>query len=306
MSAPPRVTVILSTYNWSTVLPFSIGSVLRQTFTDFELLVVGDACTDDSAEVVAAIPDSRVRWINLEKNHGHQTGPNNEGLRQARGSIIAYLGHDDLWLPQHLEVLVAAIDAGADVAHTLVHLIGADGTVLRPNRGMLRYRPGLSVPPSGVVHRKSLTDDAGGWRDHRVTSTDPETELWHRLVKAGYVMRDVARLTVIKFPASSRKDVYKKRSNHEQREWTERIVREPDLEAAEMGRLLEMSEVELPTPLPSSGFRALLGDAERGSLRWRALFFLRNVLSGGRLPPPERGGAIAWFQKYKGVEKPTR
>src|SRR5256714_13138994 len=110
---PPRVTVIIATYNWSSVLPYSIGSVLRQTFTDFELLVVGDGCTDDSEQVVAAIGDPRVRWINLPANHRQQSAPNNEGLRQARGEIIAYLGHDDLWLPHHLEVLVGALDREA-------------------------------------------------------------------------------------------------------------------------------------------------------------------------------------------------
>src|SRR5215210_8057805 len=99
---PPRVTVVIATYNWSTVLPYSIGSVLDQTFTDFELLVVGDGCTDDSERVVAEIRDPRVRWIDIAPT-GHQSGPNNEGLRQARGELIAYLGHDDLWMPHHLE-----------------------------------------------------------------------------------------------------------------------------------------------------------------------------------------------------------
>src|SRR3954454_8989205 len=112
-SSVPRVTVIIATYNWSSVLPYSIGSVLRQTFTDFELLVVGDGCTDDSEQVVASIDDPRVRWINLPENTRHQSGPNNEGLRQARGELIAYLGHDDLWLPHHLAAHVAAIDASA-------------------------------------------------------------------------------------------------------------------------------------------------------------------------------------------------
>src|SRR6266513_1317224 len=116
----PAVTVIIPTYNWSSVLPYSIGSALRQSFTDFELLVVGDGCTDDSAAVVAATDDPRVRWINLPVNSGHQSAPNNEGLRQARGEIIAYLGHDDLWLPHHLQVLLSALDEGADVAYGLV------------------------------------------------------------------------------------------------------------------------------------------------------------------------------------------
>jgi len=72
----PRVTVIMATYNWSTVLPYSIGSVLDQTFTDWELLVVGDGCTDDSGRVVAAVGDARVRWIDLRPGTHHQYGPN--------------------------------------------------------------------------------------------------------------------------------------------------------------------------------------------------------------------------------------
>ena len=120
----PRVTVITATYNWSEVLRFSIASVLRQTFGDFEILVVGDGCTDDSEEVVRSFKDPRVRWLNLPQNTQHQSGPNNEGLRQARGEIIAYLGHDDLWLPHHLESHVAELDtSGADIAYSLALLI---------------------------------------------------------------------------------------------------------------------------------------------------------------------------------------
>jgi glycosyltransferase involved in cell wall biosynthesis len=106
----PRVTVIIPTYNWSTVLSYAIRSVLRQTFTDFELLVIGDGCTDDSEQVVSAIDDPRVQWINLPVNSRHQSTPNNEGLKRASGEYIAYLGHDDLWLPHHLGVTVAALD----------------------------------------------------------------------------------------------------------------------------------------------------------------------------------------------------
>ena len=297
----PRVTVIIPTYNWSNVLPYSIGSVLRQNFSDFELLVVGDGCSDDSEQVVTAIADPRVRWINLPVNSGHQSAPNNEGLRQARGSIIAYLGHDDLWLPHHLEVMVAAIDGGTDVAHSIVHMIDAEGNILRPARGLLRFEPGRSLPPSGVVHRRTASEKAGGWRDYRSLTVDPETDLWQRMHLAGFAFQCVPRLTAVKFPASGRKDVYKKRSSEEQQQWTERILQEPDLEALELGRLLIATDVPLPPARISVVFSALVGQASPGSLRWRLLFTLRSLLSLGRLQPPENGAAIRRIRQFKGV-----
>src|SRR5215472_16651612 len=182
----PSVTVIIPTYNWSSVLPFSIGSVLRQTFTDFELLVVGDGCTDDSEAVVGRISDPRVRWINLPTNTGYQSDPNNEGLRQARGQIIAYLGHDDLWLPHHLSCLISALDQGADLAYGMFfYVMGGSDRALARISGET-YRPGLGVPPTSVVHRRSLTDHLGGWQHYRELDTYPDLELWLRAYTANY------------------------------------------------------------------------------------------------------------------------
>ena len=65
----PRVTVVMATYNWAPVLPYSIASVLDQRFDDFELWVVGDGCTDESAAVVTSVGDRRVRWCNLDVHH---------------------------------------------------------------------------------------------------------------------------------------------------------------------------------------------------------------------------------------------
>ena len=93
----PTVSIIISTYNWSSVLRFAIASVLAQTFRSFELIVVGDCCTDDSEAVVESFSDPRIQWYNLTENAGGQFGPNNQGVALARGRYIAYLGHDDLW-----------------------------------------------------------------------------------------------------------------------------------------------------------------------------------------------------------------
>jgi glycosyltransferase involved in cell wall biosynthesis len=297
----PRVTVIIPTYNWSSVLPYSIGSVLRQSFTNFELLVVGDGCTDDSEQVVTAIADRRLHWINLPVNTGHQSAPNNEGLRQARGSIIAYLGHDDLWLPHHLEVMVAAIDSGADLVHSIVHMIDAGGNILRPPRGLLRFEPGQSLPPTGVAHRRTATEKVGCWRDYRTLSIDPETDLWLRMHQAGFVFQCIPRLTAVKFPASGRRDVYMKRSSHEQQQWTDRILKDENLEAVELGKLLIAADVQLPPALISVAFRRLLGTASPDSIRWNLLFFIRRLLSLGRLQPTENGAVIRRIRQFKGV-----
>jgi hypothetical protein len=220
----PRVTVITATFNWATVLPYSLGSALDQTFDDFELLVIGDGCTDESADVVAAIEDPRVRWHNLATNVGHQTGPNNEGLRLAQGELVAYLGHDDLWLPEHLEVMVAAIDAGAPIVHGSSAIVWeADRPELWPPPGWT-WAPGDWIPPTTAVHERALAVDAGGWRHPRETGTlPPDAELWQRLAVTAGPPRWVDRCTSVKLPAGARRDVYQERPCHEQAQWLERI-----------------------------------------------------------------------------------
>lgn len=219
----PRVSVIIPTYNWSSVLPYSIGSVLRQTMGDFELLVVGDGCTDDSEHVVAGIGDPRLRWINLPANTGHQSGPNNEGLRQARGELIAYLGHDDLWLPHHLQAHVIAIEAsGADMTHSLLALVEADAGDVWAVPPWPEF--GAWGPPSCTVHRRSVTEALGGWLNYREVNVPPDIDLWRRVRGAGYRFTFVPRLTAIKFPASTRRGVYQTRPCHEQAAWSARIT----------------------------------------------------------------------------------
>lgn len=273
----PRVTVIIPTYNWSSVLPYSIASVLEQTFTDFELLVVGDGCTDDSEQVVAAIHDPRIRWINLQPRFGHQAGPNNEGLRQARGELIAYLGHDDLWLPHHLALLVAAIDAGADVAHSTLAIIDPDESVA----------PG-TLPPTSVVHRRSMIDVIGGWRDYRDLDVVPELDLWQRAASASLRFTFVRRLTALKFGASARRNVYREKPCHEQAAWLARIRSEPDLEttvlvnlAFSLARFLSptigqrlLRVLRNPSLLPAGIWRRISsrkGQAIRRTLRFKGV-----------------------------------
>ncbi len=106
------VSVVMVTYNRSELLTYSIGSVMRQSLPDWELIVVGDGCTDDTAEVVGnlAAADPRIRFVNRTPRCGEQAGPNNHGVELARGRYLAFLNHDDLWLADHLERSVETIE----------------------------------------------------------------------------------------------------------------------------------------------------------------------------------------------------
>jgi glycosyltransferase involved in cell wall biosynthesis len=296
--APPKLTVIIPTYNWSGVLRYSIGSVLAQRFADFELLVVGDGCTDDSEAVVGRIGDPRVRWINLPANSGHQSQPNNEGLRQARGDLIAYLGHDDLWLPHHLSSMVAALEAGADVAFAVTAIVGPDGGRIEPAFRHREYRPGSWIPPSGVAHRLSVTRHVGGWRHYRGLAADPEVDLLRRAFDGGHPFQFVPRLTAMKFPAAMRRNVYRDRPHHEQAAWFERMQREADLEPTLLAGMLASSRE--PRMLYTEPF----GHMAREFLRDSAELFRKKGLEKlWRLTAPRRGSNVDRWRQFKGLDR---
>ncbi len=116
-AAPPAVSVVIATYNRTHTLRHAVQSVRNSSFTDWELIVVGDHCTDDSAECVASFNDPRIRFVNLPVRTGHQSGPNNHGIALSRGKYVAFLNHDDLYLPDHLGACVAELErSGADLA----------------------------------------------------------------------------------------------------------------------------------------------------------------------------------------------
>ena len=230
----PKVTIVTATYNWATVLPYCIASVRAQTFDDFEHLVIGDGCTDDSAEVVeaAADGDPRVRWVNLAANTGHQYGPNNEGLRLADSDLIAYLGHDDLWVPTHLENLVSALDdPTVGLAHSSILMVDPSAAPTPFPPPGWTYDPPEWIPPSSVLHRRDAAVEAGGWTAPDPGSPlDPEALLWAAIAERRSV-RWVPPLTCVKPPASHRRGVYRDRPSHEQAYWLDRIRGAADPEA---------------------------------------------------------------------------
>lgn len=221
------VTVVIPTFNYAAVLPYSIASALGQSHPPLEVLVVGDGCTDNSAEVVAGLGDDRVRFINLEQRVGSQSGPNNEGIRQAAGLVVAYLGHDDLWFPGHLHHIADAVADGADFVYDRALFVNADGTF-----HVWPRMTGVSGPAAGsLAHRRAASIDHDLWWGLPQDLTNPADSELYRAAKAkGLDLRALPRLGQLKIASSQRAGVYRDHPVHEQQYWTARL-QQPDLEA---------------------------------------------------------------------------
>ncbi len=98
----PTVSVVIPTYNRANLVDKSILSVLNQTYDNFELIIVDDGSTDNTADVVNSFNDERIRYILHEKNKG-VAAARNTGIKFSIGDLISFLDDDDEWLPEKLE-----------------------------------------------------------------------------------------------------------------------------------------------------------------------------------------------------------
>lgn len=199
----PLVSVITATYNSSATLNLTLQSVLLQDLDDFELWIIGDACTDDSEAVVAALNDSRAHWYNLPRNSGSQSAPNNEGLSRARGRYVAFIGHDDLWLPWHLSGLVKhSENSGADLVHSLCPIIAPKGVIeiIGPPRDGVTYERHF-IPPSSWLLRRALSASIGEWQSPDAISRPVDLDFTRRVYLAGKCIECVPTLSLLKFPS---------------------------------------------------------------------------------------------------------
>ncbi len=108
-SSAPLVTVVIPAYNREKFLPETIESVRTQTFQDWELIIVDDGSTDDTATIVSQLSktDHRIRYI--WQQNSERAVARNRGIKESRGAYIAFLDSDDLWLPNKLEKQVNTI-----------------------------------------------------------------------------------------------------------------------------------------------------------------------------------------------------
>lgn len=156
-----KVSVIIPVHNKAPWLRESIGSVLAQTFRDFELICVDDLSTDDSLEVLRSIDDPRIRVIRLERNLG-PAGAAQRATDAATGEYVLRMDADDIMMPDRIEAQVAFMEAHPDIGASGSHqaVLGREHEVMRASLVDAECRAGIlfQIPmfQPTTIHRREL------------------------------------------------------------------------------------------------------------------------------------------------------
>ncbi len=206
-----KFSILTPTHNRADVLPFAVQSALAQTENDWELLIVGDGCTDHTASVVAQFRDPRVQWFDLPKGIGFGYDNRNFAFRRMRGKYVAYLPHDDLWFPDHLSLLARCLEEnGAEWAYSRPIWVEPDGALLPGDfdlgdaaiRAQFLQRTLNGVPSGCVLHRRDCFGRYGYWNNSLPTCGD--WDMWARIIDSSDRLGYLSTPTSLHFRANWR------------------------------------------------------------------------------------------------------
>jgi glycosyltransferase involved in cell wall biosynthesis len=188
MDRQPKITVILPVYNCELYIQTAVESVLNQTFTDFELLIIDDASTDTTVSIIKKIDDSRIQLIQKPVNSGY-TNSLNSGLQLAKGEYIARMDGDDISYPERFAKQIAYLETHPEVVvcGTTYKIVGNEKRITLPEHheaikiGLLW---GNCILHPSVMIRKKVVDDFSILYD---TSKEPAEDyaLWVRMLSLG-------------------------------------------------------------------------------------------------------------------------
>jgi len=157
----PQVSVLMSVYNSEKFLCEAIGSILKQSFADFEFIIINDGSTDSTQQIIESYPDERIVILNNAQNLGLAESLN-RGIREAQGEYIARMDADDISLPERLEKQVAFMKMHSEVGlcGTWIKYFGEENLVLEfpPDDATIRckllFENNIAHP--SVIMRKDL------------------------------------------------------------------------------------------------------------------------------------------------------
>jgi len=192
-TASPLVSVIIPAYEVAEFIAEALDSVMAQTFTDYEIIVINDGSPDTEA-LERALKPYMSRIVYLKQENRGVSAARNSGIAAARGSLIAFLDGDDTWLPNYLEVQVARIQADPtiDVLYPNVLIFGGSSEAgeefmtICPSNGEVTFERLLlqecNVSNCSIARRETII--RAGLFDESLRSVE-DFDLWLRVIKEG-------------------------------------------------------------------------------------------------------------------------
>jgi glycosyltransferase involved in cell wall biosynthesis len=186
----PLVTVVIPTYNHARFLGDALRSVLDQTFTDWEAIVIDNHSQDNTDDVVASFADPRIKLLKIQ-NNGVIAASRNMGVRAAKGEWIAFLDSDDRWTPNKLHVSIKHVNNMIDLIYHDLEIVGeVPGFFQRKRVKSRRVKSpvaidllvnGNAIANSSVVVRKILLDKIGGINESSKIIAAEDYNTWLRI-----------------------------------------------------------------------------------------------------------------------------
>ncbi|MBL78499.1 MAG: glycosyl transferase [Nitrosomonadaceae bacterium] len=188
----PVFSVVVPTYNRAEKVCRAIKSVLNQSFSDFEILVMDDGSTDNTCEVVKELADPRIKY-EWAKNFGGPAAPRNRGISLAKGKYIAFLDSDDWWIPTKLEESLAILDQGFDLVYHDLFIVKKTNQKLFLKKTHSRklntpvfndlLKHGNGLFNSSVVAKKEVLNEINGLSEDPNLIATEDYDLWLRFSK---------------------------------------------------------------------------------------------------------------------------
>lgn len=168
MNNDSLVSIIMPTHERGWIIERAINSVLGQTYTNFELIIVDNNSTDDTVEKIKQVSDDRIKLC-IETRKG-VSNARNCGLKSSKGKFIAYLDSDNTWAPEYLDTMVASMDEQVVLAYSGQNLllVGRDMKVVGRRTRNQPYDPVALlkrnyIDLNCVIHKKHILKEIGGF-----------------------------------------------------------------------------------------------------------------------------------------------
>jgi len=196
----PLVSIIIPTYNHAHFLGAALDSVLKQTFADWEAIVIDNFSDDDTVRVVESFADPRVRLVQFA-NQGVIAASRNHGIALTFAPYVAFLDSDDTWQPEKLALSLEKLHAGFDLVCHAETWVGPGkrrrevmyGPRERASYEMLLFE-GNCISTSAVVVARKLLEQAGCFSENPAFNTAEDYDLWLKLVAQGARVEFITRV----------------------------------------------------------------------------------------------------------------